>query len=194
MKATSSKEDIFIWLLKHDSQWAFDNLYRMYAHRLFAFALEYCHHKETAEEIVEDTFIWIWNHRHDIKQKKTLFNLVFIKARHLLINAYRATLNSPHFEDYVNYSNSLGTEEQESQLEYDEFMHVIRQGLDRLPLTQRRVIELSRFEQKSIIEIASMLNLKEQTVRNQLSLGLKQLMILIGQSGYGAFVVLLLVS
>lgn len=194
MKATSSKEDIFIWLLKHDSQWAFDNLYRMYAHRLFAFALEYCHHKETAEEIVEDTFIWIWNHRHDIKQEKTLFNLVFIKARHLLINAYRATLNSPHFEDYVNYSNSLSTEEQESQLEYDEFMHVIRQGLDRLPLTQRRVIELSRFEQKSIIEIASMLNLKEQTVRNQLSLGLKQLMILIGQSGYGAFVVLLLVS
>lgn len=194
MKATSSKEDIFIWLLKHDSQWAFDNLYRMYAHRLFAFALEYCHHKETAEEIVEDTFIWIWNHRHDIKQEKTLFNLVFIKARHLLINAYRATLNSPHFEDYVNYSNNLGTEEQESQLEYDEFMHVIRQGLDRLPLTQRRVIELSRFEQKSIIEIASMLNLKEQTVRNQLSLGLKQLMILIGQSGYGAFVVLLLVS
>ncbi len=194
MKATSSKEDIFIWLLKHDSQWAFDNLYRMYAHRLFAFALEYCHHKETAEEIVEDTFIWIWNHRHDIKQEKTLFNLVFIKARHLLINAYRATLNSPHFEDYVNYSNSLGTEEQESQLEYDEFMHVIRQGLDRLPLTQRRVIELSRFEQKSIIEIASILNLKEQTVRNQLSLGLKQLMILIGQSGYGAFVVLLLVS
>ena len=194
MKATSSKEDIFIWLLKHDSQWAFDNLYRMYAHRLFAFALEYCHHKETAEEIVEDTFIWIWNHRHDIKQEKTLFNLVFIKARHLLINAYRAILNSPHFEDYVNYSNSLGTEEQESQLEYDEFMHVIRQGLDRLPLTQRRVIELSRFEQKSIIEIASMLNLKEQTVRNQLSLGLKQLMILIGQSGYGAFVVLLLVS
>ena len=194
MKATSSKEDIFIWLLKHDSQWAFDNLYRMYAHRLFAFALEYCHHKETAEEIVEDTFIWIWNHRHDIKQEKTLFNLVLIKARHLLINAYRATLNSPHFEDYVNYSNSLGTEEQESQLEYDEFMHVIRQGLDRLPLTQRRVIELSRFEQKSIIEIASMLNLKEQTVRNQLSLGLKQLMILIGQSGYGAFVVLLLVS
>ena len=194
MKATSSKEDIFIWLLKHDSQWAFDNLYRMYAHRLFAFALEYCHHKETAEEIVEDTFIWIWNHRHDIKQEKTLFNLVFIKARHLLINAYRATLNSPHFEDYVNYSNSLGTEEQESQLEYDDNMHVIRQGLDRLPLTQRRVIELSRFEQKSIIEIASMLNLKEQTVRNQLSLGLKQLMILIGQSGYGAFVVLLLVS
>lgn len=194
MKATSSKEDIFIWLLKHDSQWAFDNLYRMYAHRLFAFALEYCHHKETAEEIVEDTFIWIWNHRHDIKQEKTLFNLVFIKARHLLINAYRATLNSPHFEDYVNYSNSLGTEEQESQLEYDEFMHVIRQGLDRLPLTQQRVIELSRFEQKSIIEIASMLNLKEQTVRNQLSLGLKQLMILIGQSGYGAFVVLLLIS
>ena len=128
MKATSTKEDFLIWLLKHDSQWAFDNLYRMYAHRLFAFALEYCHHKETAEEIVEDTFIWIWNHRHDIKQEKTLFNLVFIKARHLLIK-----------------------------------------------------------------EIAAMLGLKEQSTRNQLSLGLKQLMTFIGRSGYGMLPVLLLI-
>lgn len=193
MEATSTKEDFLIWLLKHDSQWAFDNLYRMYAHRLFAFALEYCHHKETAEEIVEDTFIWIWNHRHDIKQEKTLFNLVFIKARHLLINAYRATLNSPHFEDYVDYANSLGTESQGSQLEYDDFMRVIKQGLERLPPTQRRVIELSRFEQKSIKEIAAMLGLKEQSTRNQLSLGLKQLMTFIGRSGYGMLPVLLLI-
>ncbi|MBO1363968.1 sigma-70 family RNA polymerase sigma factor [Prevotella sp. A2931] len=192
MKATSTKEDFLIWLLKHDSQWAFDNLYKMYAHRLFAFAMEYCHHNETAEEIVEDTFIWIWNHRHAIKQEKTLFNLVFIKARHLLINAYRATLNSPRFEDYVDYANTLGTDEQGSQMEYDEFLRIIRKGLDWLPPTQRRVIELVRFEQKSVKEVAILLDMKDQSVRNQLSLGLKRLMAFIGRSGYGVFSVLLL--
>ena len=109
MKDTSTGEDYLIWQLKRDSRWAFDRLYHMYARRLFAFALEYCHQRETVEEIVEDTFVWLWNHRHDIRQEETLLNLVFIRARHLLINAYRATLNSPRFEDYVDYANLIGS-------------------------------------------------------------------------------------
>lgn len=192
MKAISTKEEVLIRLLKQDSQWAFNHLYQLYAHRLLAFAMEYCHQHETAEEIVQDTFIWIWNHRHDIKQEKTLFNLIFIKTRHLLINAYRATVNSPRFEDYVEYSNRLGTEHVDSQLEYDEFVRIIEQGLKQLPPTQQRVIRLSRLEQKSIKEIAASLNMKEQSVRNQLSLGLKQLMSLISRSGYSVLLALLI--
>ena len=192
MKAISTKEEALIRLLKQDSQWAFNHLYQLYAHRLLAFAMEYCHQHETAEEIVQDTFIWIWNHRHDIKQEKTLFNLIFIKTRHLLINAYRATVNSPRFEDYVEYSNRLGTEHVDLQLEYDEFVRIIEQGLKQLPPTQQRVIRLSRLEQKSIKEIAASLNMKEQSVRNQLSLGLKQLMSLISRSGYSVLLALLI--
>ena len=192
MRAISTKEEALIRLLKQDSQWAFNHLYQLYAHRLLAFAMEYCHQHETAEEIVQDTFIWIWNHRHDIKQEKTLFNLIFIKTRHLLINAYRATVNSPRFEDYVEYSNRLGTEHVDSQLEYDEFVRIIEQGLKQLPPTQQRVIRLSRLEQKSIKEIAASLNMKEQSVRNQLSLGLKQLMSLISRSGYSVLLALLI--
>lgn len=192
MKAITTKEEALIRLLKQDSQWAFNHLYQLYAHRLLAFAMEYCHQHETAEEIVQDTFIWIWNHRHDIKQEKTLFNLIFIKTRHLLINAYRATVNSPRFEDYVEYSNRLGTEHVDSQLEYDEFLRIIEQGLKQLPPTQQRVIRLSRLEQKSIKEIAASLNMKEQSVRNQLSLGLKQLMSLISRSGYSVLLALLI--
>lgn len=192
MKAISTKEEALIRLLKQDSQWAFNHLYQLYAHRLLAFAMEYCHQHETAEEIVQDTFIWIWNHRHGIKQEKTLFNLIFIKTRHLLINAYRATVNSPRFEDYVEYSNRLGTEHVDSQLEYDEFVRIIEQGLKQLPPTQQRVIRLSRLEQKSIKEIAASLNMKEQSVRNQLSLGLKQLMSLISRSGYSVLLALLI--
>ena len=193
MKDTSTGEDYLIWQHKRDSRWAFDRLYHMYARRLFAFALEYCHQRETVEEIVEDTFVWLWNHRHDIRQEETLLNLVFIRARHLLINAYRATLNSPRFEDYVDYANRLGTAGQSTLMEYDDFLRVLRQGLDRLPPTQRRVIELARLEQKSIKEIATLLDFKEQTVRNQLSLGLKQLMVFVRRLGYGMLPALLLI-
>ena len=92
----------------------------------------------------------------------------------------------------MEYSNRLGTEHVDSQLEYDEFVRIIEQGLKQLPPTQQRVIRLSRLEQKSIKEIAALLNMKEQSVRNQLSLGLKQLMSLISRSGYSVLLALLI--
>ena len=60
-----------------------------------------------------------------------------------------------------------------SQLEYDDFVHHVKKILKDLPITQRSVVELSRIEQLNNKEIAEKLSLSEQTVKNQLSLGLK---------------------
>lgn len=51
--------------------------------------------------------------------------------------------------------------------------------MKQLPLTQQRVISLSRFSLLSNQEIAERLSLSEQTVKNQLSLGLKALRMLL---------------
>lgn len=44
-----------------------------------------------------------------------------------------------------------------------------------MPSTQRRVIELTRLRELSNKEAAQVLELSEQTVKNQLSIGLKAL-------------------
>ena len=49
-----------------------------------------------------------------------------------------------------------------------------------MPYTQRRMIELIKMEGMTIREVAEQLQLTEQTVRNQLSLGLKLLRKIIG--------------
>ena len=55
-------------------------------------------------------------------------------------------------------------------------------AMSRLPKTQQLVIELSRFKQLSNKEVAERLSLSEQTVKNQLSLGLKMLRSLLGNA------------
>ncbi len=47
---------------------AFDEIYRLYARRLFAFCLKYTKSKENAEEIMEDTFVWLWNNRSTLEE------------------------------------------------------------------------------------------------------------------------------
>lgn len=161
--------------LKKGSQKAFDAIYDMYAKRLYMYCLQYTKSREDAEEIVQDVFIRLWDNRDNIRQEETLRSLLFIMAKHYLINAYRAHVNSPVYEDYVEYQDMILAEGQGQPLEYEEFVRQLKQLLYKLPTTQRQVIEMSKLKQLSNKEIACELGLSEQTVKNQLSLGLKKL-------------------
>ena len=144
--------------------------------------MQYMRSRQKSEELVEDTFVWLWTNRHHIRQEETLRSLLFIRVRHFVINAYRATLNAPVFEQYCRYSKELQVDDTSQAVEYDDFVRRLGRAMDCLPATQRKVVELSKLEQKSNREIAQLLGLQEQTVKNQLSLGLRSLRMLLGVS------------
>ena len=172
---TSQSEHLLIADLKKGSKEAFDEIYRLYAGRLLAYCMQYTKCREDAEEIVQDVFVALWSTRQAIRQEETLRSLLFTISKRRVINAYRSTLNSPVYEDYVNYQNELSAGEDCHPMEYEQYVRIVKDALHRLPSTQRRVIGLSRFSQLSNKEIAERLSLSEQTVKNQLSIGLKAL-------------------
>ena len=161
--------------LKASSEKAFDEIYRRYAGRLYAFCLQYgkCH--EDAEEIVEDVFIRLWDSRNSIRQTSSIKPLLFTIARNHLINAYRRTLNSPEFAAYVELYGAMADDDASAKVEYDEFVKRLHEGISLLPATQQQVVKLSKLEGLDNQEIACQLGLSYQTVRNQLSLALKTL-------------------
>lgn len=174
-----TNERLLIEQLKEGSQQAFHRLYDKYAFRLYTFGMQYTHSREGTEELVEDTFIWLWTNRSNIRQRETLKSLLFMRMRHYLINAYRSTIKAPVFESYTDYLNHL-SDSSVDNVEYDELQRIFLAAVNRLPETQSRVVRLSRWEGKSNKEIAQLLNLKEQTVKNQLSLGIKVLRLSLG--------------
>lgn len=161
-------------MLKGDSPDAFNDIYRMYAGRLHAFCLRWVKRQEDAEDIVQEVFAKLWNERHNIRQTDTLEHLVFIMARHSLINAFRATLRMPVFEDYTQYRDRLPNDGGGDPVEFSEFLTFVHRAVDSLPDTRRKVVQLAKIEGRNNHEIAEQLSLSEQTVRNQLSLGLKE--------------------
>jgi len=147
----------------------------MYAKQLYAFCLQYIKISEDAEEIVEDIFIHLWEIRHNIKKEDTLRPLLYIMAKNYLINAYRSQINSPIYEAYINYENILSEDQTTHHLEFEDFFNQFKNTLQKLPITQQKIITLSKIESLNNKEIASRLNLSEQTVKNQLSIALKTL-------------------
>ena len=165
-------ESELIALLKQGSQEAFKSLYDLYARRLYAFCMEYTKSREDTEEIVQDAFFWLWRNKENIRQEATIKNLLFLRVKHFLINAWRARVNTPIFEDYVDYINSLPADSRD-HLEYMDFRDTVMSIIDQLPKTQSKVVKMSRLEGFKNKEIAEKLRLSEQTVKNALSMGLK---------------------
>lgn len=174
-KDTDTIEKELICALKEGSRQAFESIYQIYSKRLYAYSLQLTKSSEEAEEIVQEVFIKLWMNRVHIRQEETLRSLLFIMSKHHFINAYRAKINHPVYEEYVDYKDTLITENVHQQLEYEEFLKIFQRMMDELPATQKKVIRLSRMEQLTNKEIADKLALSEQTVKNQLSLGLKSL-------------------
>lgn len=169
------EEHLLITELKRGSRKAFDRIYKLYSGRLLAYCMQYVKCHEDAEEIIQDVFVALWNNRESIRQEETLHALLFTISKHRVINAWRSTINSPVYEDYIGYQDKLSVGEDCHRLEYEQYVKIVKEAIHRLPPTQQRVITLSRFSQLSNKEIAEYLSLSEQTVKNQLSVGLKTL-------------------
>lgn len=171
-------EETLIVRLKGGDYTAFDELYRLYSKRLYAYCIQFCKSEDESKEIVQDTFVKLWEYREHIDSCSTLCPLLFSMAKNKLINAYKKRLNSPVYEDYVIYQDSLKNCDC-MPMEFDEFLKNIEQAIGKLSPTQQKIIRLSRFENLSNTEIAHCTGLSEQTVKNQLSLGLKRLKLLL---------------
>lgn len=175
MDRSYQTEQMLIQDLKKSSRKAFNEIYAMYAKRLYAYCLQYSKSVEDAEDIVQDVFVHLWKIRKEIRQEETLKSLLFIMSKNRLINAYHVRISSPIYEDFMNCRHLVSSSDPTDKLEYKEFIFQIKSIIKELPVTQRRVLELSLLHQLGNKEIAKELLLSEQTVKNQLSIGLKKI-------------------
>lgn len=176
----SIDESILIMELREGSMKAFNALYKLYFQQLYNFSLLYTKSGCDAEEIVHDVFVRLWNIRHQVKATSTLRPLLFIMAKHYLINAIRSNVNSPVYEDYLEYTDTLA-DSASAKMEYDEFRRRVSHAMSQLPEQQRKAIVMSRLHGMTTTQIASSLNISERTVYNNIHLGLKRLKAILGE-------------
>ena len=179
MKATKKNETILITELKKGSVEAFDALYELYFNKVFSYCLQISKSEQKASDITQDVFLKLWETRQSIKTEKSISPYLFRIARNQLVSAYRETVNSDIYKEYVRYNSSFDNGPQ-TEIEYEEFRQKVIRCLARIPESQRKVIEMSRLLSMSNKEIADRLGLSEQTVKNRLVMGMKSLRRLFG--------------
>lgn len=157
--------------LKVGDSAAFNELYDLFATKLLNFSFQYTHNKEDSEEIVQETFIRIWEHRENIREDLSLNAYIIKIARNLIYNRAKRRVREKAMKTY--YTNTEGVDNStENQIIFSDLNKFENQLLDQLPQRRKEILQLKK-SGYSNTEIAEQLDISKSTVENSINKALK---------------------
>ena len=123
----------------------------------------------TAEELVQQTFIRVWENRENVNPEKSFISYLCTIAKNMLLNRYEHQTIQFIYEEYIkakSIDNKNITEEEVDRKLLEEY---IEELTDKLPPKRKEIFVLSRKEGLTNKQIAQKLNISESTIETQLS-------------------------
>ncbi|MBO0933849.1 RNA polymerase sigma-70 factor [Fibrella aquatilis] len=157
-----------------DDQAAFDALYERYFAALFSYSDAKTGDHYAAQEIVQELFINLWQHRHRLALTGSIKAYLFTSAKHLVIDQYRRTATRNRHQAAFSDHQLLAANLIDEQLEADELQQTYERLLAQLPDKCRRVFSLSR-QGYTNAEIANREGIAEKTVEQHITKALRML-------------------
>ncbi len=119
----------------------------------------------SAEDVLQETFIKLWNNCSKVTLEKVKSYLYTIANNAFLDIKKHEKVVLQHQKGYVNYNKS---ESPEFLLIEEEYLIKVEQAIESLPEKQKEVFLLSRMEKKKYREIAELLDISIKTVEKRM--------------------------
>lgn len=152
---------------------AFEHLFKAYYGHLCVFATKIVADEISAEEIIQDFFVKLWEKRNKLVIESSLKNYLFRSVKNSCLNHIKhSTIKLKHARYIIA--------EAETNHFSDNFIEVdlakkIEESIQSLPEKRRKIFRMSREEGLKYREIAEKLQLSIKTVETQMGLALKTL-------------------
>ncbi len=136
-------------------------------------ACKYLKDSTQAEEIVNDVFLKIWEDGNQIRIETSLKSYLYKAIINRCINALNKNKRESAYQ--TDLTNVPDDSYELRQIEENELTIKLYAAIDQLPDQCRKVFEMSRFEELKQQEIADKLGISIKTVKNHITIALKQL-------------------
>lgn len=158
-----------------DDQHAFSVIVYRYNVRLYRIVQGRVRMEDDAKDIVQEIFISLWNNRHQIQSGAALYPYLSKSAFYAVIDWQLLNKKNLSRHHLLLEKDEPAVLPVENQVIANELKRELMGEIEKMPDTTRTVFRMSRIDQKSVKEIAAVLNLSEQTVKNNISTALKLL-------------------
>lgn len=166
-----------ITALQKGEKKAFEAVYNEFFGVLYHLCLQYLHDEKTAEEIVQDTFLKLWEIRENINDRTNIRNFLYTITKNNCLNTLRNQKTSLMYQKNMKYLemqfNYEAMEKLGNYVQFEELRNKIEDAIMKLTEDVAETFRLSRFEELSYREIADKQNISVKTVEARISKALR---------------------
>lgn len=150
-----------------------ENSYKEFRQSLYIYICKAVENDSEAEDIVQDVFLKLIEY-NDMLRHDTVKYFIFTIAKNLILDYRRKRWVVNNYNSYYSYSyNESTVDDTSSNTVVEDILRLERILVSELPRQRRKVYELVRYEDKTVSDISSEMNLSIRTVENHLLLGRK---------------------
>lgn len=148
-------------------------LFRTYYEPLCNYAYSFLRDKEDAEEVVQSTFLLVWEKHQALEIHTSVKSYLYAMVRNACLNVLKhEKIRQRHAAEEIAMAER-SYDSIEHTVAGNELEYRIREAVEQLPEQCRMVFKLSRFEELKYAEIAEQLNISVKTVENHMGKALR---------------------
>lgn len=151
---------------------AFEQIFKEYSKGLYYVALGFYHNREVAEEAVQESFVYLWDHRDRINPSQDVLPYLVKSVKNYILNYCR------HQRVVVNHESAIVREYLNFNSDDDEFAEMVervKRCIEAFPESCREVFVKVVLEGMSYQNAATELDISVNTVKTQIKIGYKKL-------------------
>lgn len=159
------QDELTLFRKMQEGDWcAFNSFFESYSERLYLYALGFVGNRAEAEDIVQDTFIYLWVNRAKITHSGSLYAYLSRSVKNSCID------RKLHAEVEQRYRREMmvsGEEANEDSEDFEELYRRLQIVMDNLPPKCKEIFILGCVEGQSYKDVAEQLGVSVNTVKTQ---------------------------
>ncbi|GAB3505669.1 RNA polymerase sigma factor [Emticicia fontis] len=175
----SDSKDIALWqAFKRGDRDAFAKIYNLFIEDLLSYGYRVTNDRQLIRDSIQDLFLHLWHTRENLTDTDSIRFYLYVSLRNrILRNIEKHNHTSIDTQDL--FENIIGVLSVEDEListeQYSEQIIQLKRAIQQLPKRQQEIIQLRYYHDFSFEEIAEMMQINNQSVRNLLHRAITEL-------------------
>lgn len=148
---------------------AFEELFRVNYTRLYFYALNLINDRECAEDIVEDTFSYLWENYDTVVKEVSPLPLLYSLVRNSCIDFLRHCDVKSRYEASIFQMTGYKEDEDDEDEYHQERITQVMSAIQQLPPQTRKVFEACFLQSKKYKEVGEEMGISINTVKTHIS-------------------------
>lgn len=162
-------EKLLVTHLKSGDKQAFAGIYEKYHRQIYVIALRYLKDENIAQDVVQEIFIKLWNHRENLKEELSLQGFLVRSVHNLIVNTIRN--RKTQILKYIELAHKTGNNGNagDDNMLLAEYARIAEEGIKELSPARQTIFRMRSYQCLSNQEVAVQLGISVNTVKFQFS-------------------------